>query len=124
MIFIKNTRSNIVNKPPTFINNIHKGIKITDYLFSPSSINRINSTIDSVQKLLLFYDKTKPIIIQTYPLLANIKTTLKVAKAFKSIDKNYGIEQMIDNLPDYKIENNESKQGVEKDNKVAKPFYP
>ena len=106
------------------MNNIHKGIKISDYLLSPSSINKINSTIDSIQKVILFYERTKPIITQTYPLLNNIKTTFKVAKTFKQMKNDVGLEQIIDSLPDYENESNNLKQTSKQDNQVAKPFYP
>ena len=57
-----------------------------------------------------------PIIEQTRPMIDNIKTTFKVARAFKRFSSESSLEKAFDDLPDYQQEI--------KDSKVANPFYP
>ena len=53
-------------------------------------------------------------------MIDNIKTTFKVAKAFRKFSNESSLEKAFDNLPDFEEKESESV----KVNKVANPFYP
>ena len=110
-------------KPMSFLNNIKKSKRLSNNYFSLDSTKKISETIDGVQKILKIYEKTRPVIEQSLPTINNIKTTLMVAKAFKKISNQHSIEEMLDLIPDKKVEGKKIiKEKTEE--KVAKPFYP
>ena len=92
-----------VTKPkPSFFSKISSSL----------SLGKVGAFLGGTQKVLNIYNQVTPIIRQTKPLIANIKTTLKVAKAFKRFSKEDSLEKAFDNLPDF-----EQQQKKEKDEK-------
>ncbi len=79
------------------------------------SLGKIGTVLGGAQKVLNIYNQVTPIIKQTKPMLANIKTTLRVAKAFKKFSKEDSLEKAFDHLPDF----NESSSTVEKTDKAT-----
>jgi hypothetical protein len=87
---------------------------------SANSTKSIDTIITSAQKIINIYDRAIPIINQSKPMIDNIKTTFKVAKAFRKFSNESSLEKAFDNLPDFEEKESESV----KVNKVANPFYP
>ena len=104
---------------PSFVNVIKPKQSLMNKLISKDFINGINSLITGAQKVIKIYDQAIPIINQVRPLVGNVKTTLKVAKAFKMFSKDDTLEKAFDNLPDF--ENQKEEKAT---NKVANPYYP
>ncbi|MCI5745407.1 MAG: hypothetical protein MR270_03905, partial [Erysipelotrichaceae bacterium] len=78
---------------PNFVNLIKPKKSITSSLLSKNSLNSVNTMIDSALKIIRVYDQAVPIINQTRPLIGNIKTTFKVAKAFKRFSNESSLEK-------------------------------
>ncbi|MCI5745160.1 MAG: hypothetical protein MR270_08025, partial [Erysipelotrichaceae bacterium] len=72
-------------------------------------------------KIIRVYDQAVPIINQTRPLIGNIKTTFKVAKAFKRFSNESSLEKAFDNLPDFQEDIKENKK---EEFSSGEPFYP
>ena len=53
-----------------------------------------------------------PIINQSKPMIDNIRTTFKVARAFKKFSNDSTLEKAFDNLPDFEEENNQSGNSI------------
>ena len=87
---------------------------------SANATKSIDSIISSVQKVLNIYNKAVPIIEQSKPMINNIKTTFKVARAFRKFSNDSSLEKAFDNLPDFEEVTKENKVV----NKVTNPFYP
>lgn len=104
---------------PSFVNVIKPKPSFTNKLIGKNSIKSIESMINGAQKFIKIYDQAVPIINQVKPMIGNIKTTFKVAKAFKRFSNEDGLEKAFDNLPDFE----ENETNIE-DNKVANPYYP
>ena len=112
---------NYSNRPtPYFFNVLKQKRNITDTLLSTNATSTITTLISNVQKIINVYERAIPIINQSKPMLDNIKTTFKVARAFKSFSNESSLEKAFDILPDYK----EGQQEINKPNKVTNPFYP
>ena len=107
------------NMYPSFINVIKPKNTITNKLLQKDSLKSIEGIISGTQKIIKAYDEAKPIINQFKPMIGNIKTTFKVAKAFKKFSNETPLEKAFDNLPDF----NEIKEDIQT-NKVENPFYP
>lgn len=112
-------RYNYSSITPSFVNVIKPKRSFINKALSTSSISSLNSLIDGAQKAINIYNKAVPIIKQTAPMINNIKTTFKVARAFKSFSKESSLEKAFDNLPDY---NQEKKENTH--SKLSNPFYP
>jgi hypothetical protein len=54
-------------------------------------------------------------------MIDNIKTTFKVARAFRKFSNDNSLESAFDNLPDYE---QTIKEETKKEHKVSNPFYP
>lgn len=105
---------------PSFVNVIKPKKAFATSLLSSNATKSVESIINNVQKVLNIYNKAVPIFEQSKPMIDNIKTTFKVAKAFRRFSNDSSLEKAFDNLPDFEeqiIENN-------KPNKVTNPFYP
>lgn len=107
---------------PSFVNVIKPKRNFTSKLLQKDSLKSIDGIISGAQKFIKVYDQAIPIINQIRPMIGNIKTTFKVAKAFKKFTNESPIEKAFDNLPDF--ENNETKKEEPSLNKVANPYYP
>ena len=120
---MNSSNNGVYSKSLLFLNNIKKTKRLSNNYFSLATTNKISETIDSIQKILKMYEKTKPIIEQSLPAISNIKTTFMVAKAFKKISSQQNIEEVLDLLPDQQEKNNSfvKQKDVEK---VAKPYFP
>ena len=90
-------------------------------MLSKNSLNSVNTMIDSALKIIRVYDQAVPIINQTRPLIGNIKTTFKVAKAFKRFSNESSLEKAFDNLPDFQEDIKENKK---EEFSSGEPFYP
>ena len=114
------------NMYPSFVNIIKPKKTITSKLFQKDSLKTINNFINNAQKVINVYDQAMPIINQVKPMVGNLRTTLKVAKAFKRFSKESPLEKAFDDLPDFEqtIEKTNEKEKQETINKVANPFYP
>lgn len=77
---------------------------------SSLSFGKIGTVIGGAQKVLNIYNQVTPIIKQTKPLIANIKTTLKVAKVFKKFSRDGSLEKAFDNLPDFEKQQDQEKK--------------
>ena len=108
------------NYIPSFVNVIKPKKTFLSSLASSNTTKSIETIITGAQKLINVYEKAMPIINQSKPMIDNIKTTFKVAKAFKKISKDSSLESAFDNLPDYQEETNKTNTS----NKVTNPFYP
>lgn len=108
---------------PSFVNVIKPKRSLTSKLFSGESIKNIDGFISGAQKVISVYDRAMPIINQVKPMIGNIKTTFKVAKAFRKFNNDNNLEKAFDDLPDFDNKQEEV-QTNKKDNKVANPFYP
>lgn len=106
---------------PNFVNLIKPKKSITSSLLSKNSLNSVNTMIDSALKIIRVYDQAVPIINQTRPLIGNIKTTFKVAKAFKRFSNESSLEKAFDNLPDFQEDIKENKK---EEFSSGEPFYP
>ncbi len=106
---------------PSFINVIKPKGMLSNKLLSSSSLKNIDSIITGAQKLIVIYNKAVPIINQSKPMIDNIKTTFKVAKAFKRFSNESSLEKAFDVLPDYE-EN--TKEILKEESEVTNPFYP
>ena len=107
---------------PIFLNNIRLQRRTGETLLSKKNIQKLNGAIESVQKIISVYERAKPIIDKSVPVINNLKTTIKVARAFSGFS-NSEIEKAFDQIPD--SDSNESSNHIEQSsNKVAKPFYP
>ncbi len=115
---------------PSFMNIIKTKKNFTGRLLSKDSLSSVNNIINSAQKIVNIYDQAIPIINQAKPMINNIRTTFKVAKAFKKMSGEESLEKAFDNLPDYKEENTNINTDLKnnfKDNHVdngMNPFYP
>ena len=105
---------------PSFVNVIKPKKTLATTLLSANTTKSIDSIINSVQKVLNIYNRAVPIIEQSKPMINNIKTTFKVAKAFKRFSNNSSLEKAFDNLPDFEEKAKENNVV----NKVTNPFYP
>ncbi len=99
--------SNILTSPSYGLlsrsGNLLQAAKIRPSLFSRLSnisFTKVGTFLGGAQKVLNIYNQVTPIIKQTKPLIANIKTTFKVAKAFKRFSNESSLEKAFDNLPD------------------------
>lgn len=108
------------NYIPSFVNVIKPRKTLFSSLMSSNATKSIDTIITGAQKILNVYEKAKPIINQSKPMIDNIRTTFKVAKAFKKFSNDSSLEKAFDNLPDFEEESKESKTSK----KVANPFYP
>lgn len=107
---------------PSFMNVIKPRKTLTSKLLSESSTKSIVGFINNAQKVLNVYNQAAPIIKQAQPMINNIRTTFKVAKAFRKINNESSLEKAFDNLPDYNEVKENKKE--EKQTKVTNPFYP
>lgn len=110
---------------PSFMNIIKPKKTLTGKILSKDSLASINSIITGAQKAISIYDRAVPIVKQSIPLINNVRTTFKVAKAFKSFAGDSSLEKAFDNLPDYQEE--EKKEPVQEKIKTEQennPFYP
>ena len=108
------------NYIPSFVNVIKPKKTLFSSLMSSNATKSIDTIITSAQKILNVYEKAMPIINQSKPMIDNIRTTFKVARAFKKFSNDSTLEKAFDNLPDFEEENKETKTT----NKVTNPFYP
>ena len=111
---------NTYNQIPSFVNVIKPKKTLFSSMLSNNATKSINSIISGTQKIINIYEKALPIINQSKPMIDNIKTTFKVAKAFRKFSSESSLEKAFDNLPDFEEKESESV----KVNKVANPFYP
>ena len=115
---------------PAFMNVIKPKKALTTRLLSKESISSVNGLINGAQKIVKIYDQAVPIISQVRPMVNNIRTTFKLAKAFKKFSGESSLEKAFDNLPDYeesKVQENVEEKIIEKEEiKVenSNPFYP
>lgn len=115
---------------PSFVNLIKPRKTITSRLLSKDSIASVNGIINGAQKIVKIYDQAVPIISQVRPMVNNIRTTFKVAKAFKRFSGESSLEKAFDNLPDYEEvvkkekESEVVKEKVVEKELVANPYYP
>ena len=105
---------------PSFLNVLKQRKPITSSLLSSNATKSITTLITNAQKIINIYDRAVPIINQSKPMIDNIKTTFKVAKAFRKFSNESSLEKAFDILPDY----NEEPKETKKVNKVTNPFYP
>lgn len=114
---------NIAKAKPSFLSKIGSGF----------SLSKITTMIGNAQKVLNIYNQVSPIIKQAKPIINNLKTTLKVAKAFKSFSQEDSLEKAFDNLPDYNKQElkeetikkeTKEKESIEEEQKgVPSPFF-
>ncbi len=120
--------STIPSKPnPSFMNIIKTKRNFTGKLLSKDSLLKVNNVISGAQKIVNIYDQAMPIINQAKPMINNIRTTFKVAKAFKKMSGEESLEKAFDHLPDYQEETSKVEENVKKEQKEDKgrnPFYP
>ena len=94
-------------------------------VFDNVSLKGIYTIIESFQKLLNAYERIQPVVVNTIPMVNNIKTTIKVMGAFKNINNlNKNFDDVLDSLPDYIDENSEKKSEFIAESDVANPYYP
>ena len=105
---------------PSFFNTIKNKRPISNILLSSNVTSSITNLINNAQKIISVYDRAIPIINQSKPMIDNIKTTFKVAKAFRKFSNESSLEKAFDILPDYQ----ETKEETNKPTKVTNPFYP
>ena len=108
------------NYIPSFVNVIKPKKSMFSSFMSSNVTKSVDTLITSAQKILNVYEKAMPIINQSKPMIDNIKTTFKVAKAFRRFSNESSLEKAFDNLPDFDKTINETKAT----NKVTNPFYP
>lgn len=105
---------NLTNKPiPNFLEATHPKPSFFSKLSSSLSLKKVGAFLGGTQKVLNIYNQVTPIIRQTKPLIANIKTTLKVAKAFKRFSKEDSLEKAFDNLPDFDKQQEQQKDVID-----------
>lgn len=131
---------------PAFAKVIKPKVSLTSKLLSSTSLKSINGVIDGAQKVLRVYNEATPIIKQAKPMIDNVRTTFKVAKAFKRFGGGNSLEQAFDKLPDFEeskeketiketkepkeVEQNTKKEEVllmkktKVDDSVPAPYYP
>lgn len=116
---------------PSFMNVIKPRKTLTSRLLSKDSLSSVNGIINGAQKIVKIYDQAVPIISQVRPMFNNIRTTFKVAKAFKRFSGESSLEKAFDNLPDYEETIKDVKKEEVKQEKVeieetltSNPFYP
>lgn len=106
---------------PTFMNLIKPRKTLSSRLLAKDSLNSIGNLITGAQKIVNIYDQAMPIITQIRPMFNNLKTTFKLARAFKKITNEDSLEKAFDNLPDYE----ETKTANVTENiDEYQPFYP
>lgn len=110
------------NLTPSFMNVLKPRKSITSRLLSENTTKSIMGFVNNAQKIINIYNQAAPIIEQTKPMLNNIRTTFKVAKAFKRFSNDSSLEKAFDNLPDFEEKPKEEKK--ETQTKVTNPFYP
>lgn len=108
------------NYIPSFVNVIKPKKTLFSSLMTTNATQKIETIISGAQKILNVYEKAMPIITQSKPMIDNIRTTFKVARAFKKFSNDSSLEKAFDNLPDFDEEIKETKTT----NKVTNPFYP
>lgn len=111
------------NMYPSFINVIKPKKSFASRFLQKDSIKTINGFINNAQKILNVYDQAMPVINQIKPMVGNLKTTFKVAKAFRKFSNESPLEKAFDNLPDFEEEADEKKE-QSPIKKVTNPFYP
>ena len=96
------TPSAVSRSAPAFLN-VAKAAKpsFLSKLGSSFSLSKISTAIGNAQKVLNIYNQVSPIVKQAKPIIDNLRTTLKVAKAFKKFSNEDSLEKAFDNLPDY-----------------------
>ena len=102
--------SNLANNSTSSMLNVIKPKPSIFSKLSNISLGKIGTILGGTQKVLNIYNQVTPIIRQTKPLIANIKTTLKVAKAFKRFSKEDSLEKAFDNLPDFEEQKKQEKE--------------
>ena len=107
----------IFNTKFGFVNVIKKPIINTKINFL--NTKKINTIIEGAQKVVGVYEGVAPIIKQYYPMIGNIKTTMRVARAFSKINNSKTLEDAFDKLPDFDSNDNELYAA-----KVENPFFP
>lgn len=95
---------NVAKAKPSFLSKISGGF----------SLSKIGTILGNTQKVLNIYNQVSPIVKQAKPLINNLKTTMKVAKAFKRFSAEDSLEKAFDNLPDYEEKKTEEKPEEEK----------
>lgn len=112
---------------PAFMNLIKPKKTFSSKLLSRNSLTSVNGLINGAQKIINIYDQAVPIITQIKPMFNNIKTTFKLARAFKKFSNEDSLEKAFDNLPDYeetkKDESNKNDENIETESEYV-PFYP
>lgn len=86
-------------------------------------ISKINDLLNGSQRIINIYDRLRPVIQNSIPMINNLKTTLKVATALKKYGGFSNIVSEYDKLEDYIDSNNKSFQD-EKQYPIENPFYP
>ncbi len=132
---------NLTNKPiSNFLEVTKPKPSFFSKLSSSLSLKKVGAFLGGTQKVLNIYNQVTPIIRQTKPLIANIKTTLKVAKAFKRFSKEDSLEKAFDNLPDFDKQQEQEKEiidvpeekkkedyidivEIKEDNRIPNPFF-
>ena len=109
------------NMYPSFINVIKPKKTFTNMFLQNNTIKSVENIVSGAQKVIKVYDQAMPIINQMKPMIGNIKTTFKVAKAFKKFSKESPLEKAFDNLPDF---NETVEEETHNNKKVTNPFYP
>ena len=124
----RNVTSFVNRSAPSFLNVIKPRKTLTTRLLSKDSLSSVNGIITGAQKIVKIYDQAVPIISQVRPMLSNIRTTFKVARAFKKFSGESSLEKAFDNLPDYeesiKTEEKVEKENIKEETAERNPFYP
>ena len=122
----RNISSFATRSMPSFINVIKPRKTLTTRFLSKDSLRNVNNLITSAQKMVNIYDQAVPIISQVRPMFNNIRTTFKVAKAFKRFSGESSLEKAFDNLPDYDEVIKETTPTRDKNTNeiTSNPFYP
>lgn len=88
----------------SFLNAVRPKSGFLSKLTGGLSLSKVGTFIGNTQKVLNVYNQVSPIIKQTRPLINNLRTTFKVAKAFKKFSGDDSLEKAFDNLPDFEKE--------------------
>lgn len=110
------------NLTPSFMNVLKPRKSLTSRLLSENTTKSILGLVNNAQKVINVYNQAAPIIEQAKPMINNIRTTFKVARAFKRFSNDSSLEKAFDNLPDFDETVKEEKK--ETQTKVTNPFYP
>ena len=88
------------------------------------NISKLTDIIDGIQKGLVLYDKISPVIISSVPLINNIKTSFKLAAAFKKYNFFEMPSQEI--LEDKNTEESKwyKSSQTQEERKLENPYYP